>query len=64
MNGMIPGIVRRWRQARRERSARHGVLAKPVRVQRMSAFAFAGSRLADRRRRMGAAMGRRPGETV
>ena len=64
MNGMIPGIVRRWRQTRRERSARHGVLTKPEKTHRISAFAFAGARLADRRRRLGAAIGRRPGETA
>lgn len=64
MNGMIPGIVRKWRQTRRELAARHGVLTKSGKAHRISAFAFAGSRLADRRRRIGAAMGRRPGETV
>lgn len=64
MNGMIPGIVRRWRQTRRELSARHGVLTKPGKTHRMSALTFAGSRLADRRRRIGAAMGRRSGGTV
>ena len=64
MNGMIPGIVRRWRLARRESSARHGVLTKSTKVHRMSAFAFAGSRLAEQRRRMEAAIGRKPGGTV
>ena len=64
MNGMIPGIVRRWRLAQRELSARHGVLTKSTKVHRMSAFAFAGSRFAGQRRRVGAAIGRRPGGTV
>ena len=64
MNGMIPGIVRKWQQARALQTARHGFLTRPGKAHRVSAYAFAGSRLAERQRRLGAAMGRRPGDTV
>ena len=64
MNGMIPGIVRKWRAMRRERYARHDLLTRPGKIHRLSPFAFAGGRLAARRRRLGAAMGHRPGDTA